>query len=126
MWCMPFTRIDGTIAVVGAAPDGDSVHFTPLRADAWSAAHLRVRANAHGAVQLRLDAIDALETHYSPPGGGAVVHQPLALAHAAADRLLALLGFTNAPRGPDERVVSSVPASVPATVLTNGADIHGR
>lgn len=125
---MPFTRIDGTVSVLGAAPDGDSVRFTPLRADAWTAAHLLVRANAHGSVQLRLDAIDTLETHYAAPGksGFGMVHQPLALARAGADALLAALGFTHVQRGANESVTSTEPASVPATILTDGVDVHGR
>ena len=124
---MPFTRIDGTISILGSAPDGDSVHFTPLRPDAWKTAHLKVRANAAGRVQLRLDAIDALETHYTPPGGGlGVLHQPLPLAHAAAERLLDLLGFSNVVRAPDERVMGATPSSVAATVMTKGVDVNGR
>ena len=40
------------------------------------------------------DAIDALETHYGNPR----THQPLGLAHAAADELLTWLGFANVVR----------------------------
>ncbi|RKS77557.1 hypothetical protein CLV35_1246 [Motilibacter peucedani] len=123
---MPFFRIDGTVGVVGAAPDGDSVRFTPTRPDAWTAAGLRVKANAHATVQLRLDAIDALETHYTPPGGGVgQLHQPPALGDAAARSLLEQLGFTSVTRS-GQTVTSATPASVPATVLTSGADKYGR
>ncbi|RZS86803.1 hypothetical protein EV189_2219 [Motilibacter rhizosphaerae] len=125
---MTFTRIDGTLSVVGAAPDGDSVRFTPNRADAWRAAGLAVRANPHGGVQLRLDAIDALETHYAPPQrtSAAMLHQPLPLAHAAAEELLRLVGFTAVSRGADEVVTAVTPATVAASILTSGVDTYGR
>ena len=51
-----------------------------------------VRTNAGGGAQLRLDGIDALETHYSPRGGGPL-HQPIDLAHQARDELVRWLGF---------------------------------
>ncbi|MDA0807917.1 MAG: hypothetical protein O2983_02225 [Planctomycetota bacterium] len=43
--------------------------------------------------QLRLEAIDALETHYR--AGGKTWHQPKELANAATDRLLELVGIKN-------------------------------
>jgi endonuclease YncB( thermonuclease family) len=77
-------------------------------------------------VQLRLDAIDALETHYSPRvHGGLLQHQPLGLAHAAAEQLLGLLGFTSVERD-GETVTSSTPAQTEGSILTRFADRYGR
>ena len=69
-----------------------------------------------------LDAIDALETHYGSPR----THQPLDLAHAAADELLTWLGFTNVVRGQNETVTSSTPDTVPGYILSRSADLYGR
>lgn len=80
--------------MVNYSPDGDSVRFMPrTKALVTSLANgASARFNGRGHVQLRLEAIDSLETHFSPPGGGAgALHQPLPLAHAAVDQLLAYL-----------------------------------
>jgi hypothetical protein len=79
-----------------------------------------------GGVQLRLDAIDALETHYTPSVHGAFTHhQPPALAHAAADRLLALLGFSDVKRD-GETITSATPEQTSGYILTRFADKYGR
>src|SRR5207245_2772104 len=74
----------------GAQPDGDSIRFYPTDSADWDKIRgpHKVRANAHGGAQLRLDGIDALETHYSPRNGGVgITHQPLDLAQGAASEL---------------------------------------
>lgn len=53
------------------------------------------------------------------------MHQPLTFAHAAADELLAWLGFTGVQRTPDETRTAAAPESVPGFILTRGANIHG-
>jgi hypothetical protein len=68
---MPFTLIKGNFRIVGAAPDGDSVRFYPTDRKAFAKAGLSVRLNSRGGVQLRLEGIDALETHYRPQARGA-------------------------------------------------------
>ena len=90
VWMAMFL-IAGSFRVMGAQPDGDSIRFTPDNPGNWDliTGPNRVRRNAGGAAQLRLDAIDALETHYGNPR----THQPLGLAHAAAAELLDWLGF---------------------------------
>ena len=68
---MPLTVIKGQYRIIGAAPDGDSVRFYPNQLDAFNRAGVRgVRVNRGGGAQLRLDAIDALETHYTPASAG--------------------------------------------------------
>jgi endonuclease YncB( thermonuclease family) len=121
---MAMVLIAGSFRVTGAQPDGDSIRFTPDDPTKWDLipGPNKVKRNASGAAQLRLDAIDALETHYGNPR----THQPLGLAHAAADELVNWLGFTNVVRAQDETVTSSTPNTVPGYILTRAADLYGR
>jgi len=82
---MAMFLIAGGCRITGAQPDGDSIRFTPDDPAKWDliTGPNKVKRNASGAAQLRLDAIDALETHYDTPR----THQPLGLAHAAAAEL---------------------------------------
>lgn len=116
--------IAGAFTVQGAQPDGDSVRFTPHDPAQWDliTGSNKVKRNASGAAQLRLDAIDALETHY----GSLRAHQPQTFAHAAADELLTWLGFTNVVRGQNETITSSTPATVDGHIFTRSADVYGR
>jgi len=85
---MPFTLIKGTFHVVGYQPDGDSIRFQADRRENWSLlGGPAVELKALGHAQLRLEAIDTLETHYEGH------HQPLELAQAALGFLLAELGI---------------------------------
>jgi hypothetical protein len=62
---MAMFLIAGSFRITGAQPDGDSIRFTPDDPANWDLiTGTRVKRNASGAAQLRLDAIDALETHY--------------------------------------------------------------
>ncbi|MFI5608296.1 thermonuclease family protein [Amycolatopsis sp. NPDC051903] len=122
---MPLTLIKGTFQLLGAAPDGDSVRFYPDDPEATKKAGLRVRLNSRGGMQLRLDAIDALETHYRPRGGD-MLHQPAGLGGAAADRLVALLGFTSVTRDDGGVVTAAKPEKVAGHILTRFADKYGR
>ena len=121
---MAMFLIAGSFRITGAQPDGDSIRFTPDDPGQWqliTGPH-KVKRNASGAAQLRLDAIDALETHYGSPR----THQPLGLAQAAAAELLDWLGFGNVIRAQDETVVSSTPDAVAGYILTRSADLYGR
>ena len=116
----------GAFHVTGTEPDGDSLRFRPADPADWDKVPgaTAVRRNASGAAQLRLDAIDALETHYTPQGGH-VLHQPLGLADAAAAELLDWVGVTGVTR--DGETVKSVAADDrPGFILTRGADVYGR
>jgi len=103
---MPMLCLAGTYAVVGTEPDGDSIRFVPTNPPDWAkvGGRHRVRVNAHGGAQLRLDGIDALETHYAPRGGHRL-HQPLGFGRAAASELLKWLGFEEVVRA-EEKVTS--------------------
>jgi endonuclease YncB( thermonuclease family) len=123
---MPMLCLAGVFTVTGTEPDGDSVRFRPDDPGDWTQVPSpnKVRTNAAGAAQLRMDAIDALETHYTPQGGH-VLHQPLELAHAAAAELLDWLGFTGVVRD-GEKVTAVDNDERPGFILTRGADKYGR
>jgi endonuclease YncB( thermonuclease family) len=120
------TLINGEFRIIGASPDGDSIRFYPTNTDAFNDAHIFVRANAAGGVQLRLDAIDALETHYRPPGSPVMWHQPTGLGLGAGDRLLGLLGFSDVQRDAEFVVTAATPEAVPGCILTQFGDKYGR
>jgi endonuclease YncB( thermonuclease family) len=123
---MPLNLIKGMYRLAHSEPDGDSVHFFPDNPAAFTSLHLNAHLGSGGAAQLRLDAIDALETHYTPTAHGArTMHQPLELAHAAGARLLDLLGFTDVVRD-GETVTSANPDAAPGYILTRFADKYGR
>lgn len=109
----------GRLVVIGKQPDGDSIRFVPdtpaLLADLGRAR--RIRPSRDGSVQLRLEGIDAPETHYQG------LAQPL--ADPARDRLLVLCGFTDV-RHREQEVVEATPAERPAAVLAQMADANGR
>jgi endonuclease YncB( thermonuclease family) len=110
----------------GPEPDGDTVRFAPdtiaLVEELPRVSGRAPRINARGNVAVRLEAIDALETHF----GG--THQELAGANAGRDALLAALGFTNVTFWPDlpNRVRSADQDSVRGHVLSRGVDADGR
>jgi hypothetical protein len=123
---MPMLCLAGTYRIVATEPDGDSIRFHPDDPAQWErvpAGHA-VQTNATGGAQIRLDGIDALETHYSPRGS-VPLHQPLALGHQAADELLRWLGFRGVQRDGEE-VTAATPDRLPGFLLTRGADLYGR
>jgi endonuclease YncB( thermonuclease family) len=123
---MPMLLIKGTYKVIGARPDGDSVRFYPDDPHQWDLLRgRRVRRNKSGGAQLRLDGIDALETHYRPRGGPEL-HQPAPFAQHAADETLTWLHFKNVRRDEEGTVKEATPAEVRGYVLTRTADVYGR
>jgi len=82
----------------GPQPDGDTVKFkpdTPALVDTLPRRSGRpAQINSRG-ISVRLEAIDALETHFDND------HQELAGANAARDALLTQLGFTGVTFFPD-------------------------
>ncbi|WP_330290138.1 thermonuclease family protein [Streptomyces sp. NBC_00576] len=119
---MPMLLIQGSFHLKDTQPDGDTVHFIADNPDDWQLVGGKnpVQLTAADHAKLRLEGIDALETHY------AGTHQPLQHGHAAASELLDWLGFTNVQRKPDETVTASTPSSTPGFILTRGADLFGR
>lgn len=117
-----YLAIHGRLVVIGKEPDGDAVRFVADRPDPYAQlkhAH-RIRPAADGSVRLRLEGVDAPELHYGPAA------QPL--AREARDQLLAWIGFTELEYAPPTAtmVTAASPDAVPAVVLTQAAELHGR
>lgn len=130
---MPFSLIPGRFYVANYSPDGDSIRFEPN--DPQQVRELvdgrRVRFNQRNHVQLRLEAIDALETHFTPPGGGGggSLHQPVGLAREATDLLLRYLHFDPTGIQWDDQhrnVVAAVPDGVAGYILARNVEKNGR
>ena len=75
---------------------------------------------------MRLDAIDALETHYTPPHGRSPWRQPVDLGNGAASALLDLLGFRDFTRDERGYVTAATPEQTPGYILTRFADKYDR
>lgn len=116
---LPYLRvIKGRYHVKGYKPDGDSVRFVtdkPLLFNGLYRDHKNTSTN--GDFQLRLEGIDAPETHYANEG------QPH--GDTSRDRLLALLGFTGL-QFDRQKIIAAAQEAVPGTILTKGFDLHGR
>ena len=126
---MSMLLIEGTFRVLKAAPDGDSIRFYPKNKNHWGlvpGGH-NVRTNLAGGAQLRLDGIDALETHYAPKGGSlGTLRQPADLSDEASTALLDFLGFSSVKRDDRETVTSGKPPEVNGYIMTRFADTYGR
>jgi endonuclease YncB( thermonuclease family) len=122
MFCPLFEAIDGHVVVTGYAPDGDSIRFLPRDPDRLGSlrrSSLLRRSPVNGSVQLRLEGIDAPELYYgttSQPRGA-----------SARDALLSWLGVRDLACAADRTTVTSAsPIAVPATILADAIDPHGR
>jgi hypothetical protein len=117
---MPFTLIRGTYHVRGYKPDGDSVRFMARNSANWRKLRGRVALNARGHAQLRLEAIDTLETHYAGQ------HQPLGPATRALDFLLHELGIAAAKFDPLMMNTVDAEDGTPGYIVTREAEKFGR
>jgi endonuclease YncB( thermonuclease family) len=118
---MPFVLIKGTFHIKGYAPDGDSIRFQSQNKDNWAKLSGRpVALNARGHAQLRLEAIDTLETHYNNQ------HQPLALADQALEFLLQRLGITGMQTDALWTSVTAGKDGIEGYILTRTTDKYGR
>jgi hypothetical protein len=86
----------------------------------------RPKFNSRGHVQLRFEAVDAPETHYSPPLGGGNFHQPLNHAEAARSDLLSYLGFRNVVWSANKATVVSADDGQPGYILSREVEKNGR
>ena len=108
---MGYLLIKGRFFVIGYQPDGDSVKFKPDKSSLFNKLKIDsgqpglVKVNSKGMAQLRIEAIDALETHYS---AGGKLTQPWAQATASRLHLLNFLGFTGLQFGESETEVTGV------------------
>lgn len=110
----------------GPQPDGDTIKFRPddptLVEDLGRASGVEPKLSAQHRISLRLEAIDALETHFEG------TRQQQALGDAARDGLLSLLGFRDVRFDPSRvgEVVSANADELPGWVLSNGVEENGR
>ena len=86
----------------------------------WDKLAGRVDVNARGHAQLRLEAIDTLETHFGSH------HQPMTLAVKALDFLLHELGITGAQFDPLMLNVTRAEDGTPGYIVAREAEAHGR
>jgi hypothetical protein len=120
---MPFRLIKGTYHVVGYSPDGDSIRFKADDETNWQLPGITgppVKLNAKRHAQLRLEAIDTLETHFQN------THQPLTLATSALTSLLAKLGITKVKWDPARTKVISAKDGTPGYILTREVEKNQR
>lgn len=122
---MPFHAIHGTFHATGFSPDGDSIKFKAANDNSWQLLEgPAVRLTQAGMAQLRLEGIDALETHYR--AGANNWHQPQALANAATDRLLDLVGIRNVVWTPSHYRVRSSNDGTPGYILSRTTERYRR
>lgn len=149
---MNYTLIKGIFHVVGHSPDGDSIKFKASNPANWQLINSEFKdefdqnftTNA-GVIQLRLQGVDALETHYSAPkptvppdlkGKTSAtlkeppylsLSQPSAMAKGAAEYFLKFMGITevkwrNSPRGSYISEARMTVGSASAVVKEQGKD----
>ena len=118
---MPFFAIKGTFHVTGYSPDGDSIRFKANNKSRWNLLSGRkVKLNAKEHAQLRIEAIDTLETHYKQE------HQSLDFADKATKRLFKLLGIKNVKWNDKRSKVISAADGIAGYILARMAERYGR
>lgn len=123
---MPFKVIKGTFHVRGYSPDGDSIRFRPDNLDLIiDLPGPAPQPHPRNHVQLRLEAIDSLETHFTP-GGGSALNQPLELAHAATDKLLDFVGITEVEWNNAHTLVTDARDETRGYILTRSVEKNRR
>ncbi len=118
---MSFKVIKGTFHITGYSPDGDSIRFKANKPSQWkSLKGGRVKLNKKNHAQLRIEAIDTLETHYKKK------HQPKEFADLATKKLFRLLGIKNVVWNKNGSKVISADDGVPGYIVTRMAERYGR
>ncbi len=118
---MPFVVIKGTFHIEGYSPDGDSVRFRADNKEHWAKlSGPSVQLNAKDHAQLRLEAIDTLETHYQN------THQPLELAIGALEHLLEGLGITDVEWNETMTTVTAANDGTEGYILSRAVEKYGR
>ena len=112
-----FKIIKGTFHVKGYQPDGDSIRFRADNEANWS---FFPNAGDENKRQLRIEAIDALETHYEG------YHQPMPFALAALEKLLALIGIKNVKYSLSVTHIVDADDASPGFIASSGMDRYKR
>jgi endonuclease YncB( thermonuclease family) len=117
---MSFLLIKGTFHVKGSQPDGDSIKFKADDLRNWDKlSGPKVEIKSNGQVQLRFEAIDALETHYER------FHQPMNLAMKATNFVLDCVGIKNVVWN-KSGTVQSANDGTRGYIMTRSTDQYGR
>ncbi len=117
---MAFSVIAGRYFVVNYSPDGDTIRFQPHNPADLARLDGIAKVNARGHCALRLESIDALETHFENR------HQPLQLANAARNELLQFLGITNVVWDAHQSSVVSANDGVEGYIIARATEKFGR
>lgn len=118
---MPFHVICGTFHIKGYHPDGDSIRFKAANEANWAKlSGPPVAFNGRRHAQLRLEAIDTLETHFMN------THQPLALADKATAALLQALGITQIATNALRTAVTAANDGVEGYIVTRAVEKNHR
>lgn len=118
---MPFRVIAGRFFCVNYSPDGDTIRFGPDNlADLDFLDGVPAEVNRRGHASIRLEGIDALETHYERR------HQPLELALRAREALLGYLGIRNIVWDAGQSNVVSADDGAKGYVIARSSDKYGR
>lgn len=113
--------IKGKFHVKGYSPDGDSIRFEAENHDHWDFLEWKSSySKKRKKKQLRIEAIDALETHYEN------TRQPNAFAIAALERMLELIGVSNVKYNLLVTKITSAEDGIPGFIATSNVDIFGR
>jgi endonuclease YncB( thermonuclease family) len=113
--------IAGTFHIKGFQPDGDSIRFQANNQANWDFFTWETAvAKATKKKQLRVEAIDALETHYEG------YHQPRAFALAALESMLDLLQITSVTYSLGLTQIVAANDGKPGFIASANTDPFGR
>lgn len=116
-----FKIIKGTFHVKGFQPDGDSIRFKADDPTRWDAFKFSTKsAQKADLKQLRLEAIDALETHYEG------FHQPRSFGIGALEKLLGMLGIGDLQYSLAISTIVNASDGGPGFIATDGLDGFDR
>ncbi|MCG8054917.1 MAG: hypothetical protein JAY94_04465 [Candidatus Thiodiazotropha endolucinida] len=131
---MSYRIVKGTVSIDGKSPDGDTLSFHIDNHDEWIWPKTKngrfPRFNSKYQTNIRFEAIDALELHFTIQNvyPEIIVKQPLGLAKKARDRLIELCGFdmTNVLEDDEFSLQDPDNQRMPVTLAYNGIDPFGR
>lgn len=122
---MPAKVLFGSYHVIGREPDGDSIAFRaddPTHWDffRWNDTRKKPTVAKNKPVQLRIEAIDSLETHYEG------FHQPKAIAKATTYELLTAFGIDVQTYNLNFTKIVTATDSAPGIIVSSGLDGYDR
>jgi len=131
---MPYRIVKGTVSIDGKSPDGDTIAFKIDNPEEWIWPRTQggrfPKFNAKYQANIRFEAIDALELHFTIQNvyPQIKVSQPIELAKQARDRLLDIIGFdrTIITESANYRISDPQQQKLPVTLAYNGIDPFGR